>query len=701
MYTRLIIALFFFTSTCGAQTHRIDSLKKILPSLTGAVEVNALNALATEFYFYWVHSDSALKYAGLSYKKATEMNYNTGQVDALCIQAGVMGRLLGKPIEMADYARQAVTLAEKNKNLKSLSKAYYYLGVAKTIQGQYELANEPFEKARQFAIKANDKFSLGWAEQGIGFMHFKSSKFWKSFEHLIEAQQIGREINDSVLTTLSLVIIARTFNVVGDHQKALDYYHHAFRYSMPFIRLWSHHEDMAYAHLQLKQYDSALYYQRLNNYDLEHMTTDLKVRKKFMPFSVGYSIDIQLGQKKYDSVLMQMLPVIEKLRQSHDVIPFMQALMAVAKAYKEKGDYRKALHYTRDLYEATRLYPSKRLRKDAYEMLASVFEKLDQADSAYFYFKQYTTLNDSLETVQYAGRTALYLAASEGENKIRLLEKDREINQQQLALNKKKLQKESGLRNLLLVSLAVLVALSFLLFRNITLKRKNEKLRSEKEQSALKRKTLELEMQALRAQMNPHFIFNCLSAIDNLIQTNQADRATSYLARFARLIRGVLDSSKNNVVPFQKDFETLRLYLEMEQFRCNNKFSFDLKADEELLSGDYKIPPLIIQPFIENAIHHGLLNKHDNNRRLEVDAQLQGEQIIFSVFDNGIGRKNAAIIKERNKPGQQSYGIAITTERIHLHNKSSNGTDVEILDLEEAGVGSGTQAIIRINNPET
>ena len=93
-------------------------------------------------------------------------------------------------------------------------------------------------------------------------------------------------------------------------------------------------------------------------------------------------------------------------------------------------------------------------------------------------------------------------------------------------------------------------------------------------------------MQALRAQMNPHFIFNCLSAIDDLIQTTQPDKATAYLARFASLIRGVLDSSKNNLVPFDRDFETLRLYLELEQFRCNNKFRYELKADKELLDGD-------------------------------------------------------------------------------------------------------------------
>ena len=332
------------------------------------------------------------------------------------------------------------------------------------------------------------------------------------------------------------------------------------------------------------------------------------------------------------------------------------------------------------------------------EVLASVFKNLHQNDSAYFYFVKYTVVKDSMETIQFAGRTALYLAASEAESKIRLLTKDKEINQQQLALNKKELQKKTAFQLFLIISITVLVSISVLFIRNINLRRKNDRLLNQHVQSGLQQKAMELEMQALRAQMNPHFIFNCLSAIDNLIQTNQADNATAYLARFAKLIRSVLESSKNNRVTFQQDFETIRLYLEMEQFRCNNKFNYQLTADNELLHGDYKVPPLIVQPFVENAIHHGLLNKNDSNRQLQVHAQLKDEHIIYSITDNGIGRKKAAIIKQVNKPDQRSYGIAITKERIHLHNKSEVNGDLEITDLEHNGIAAGTKAIIRINS---
>ncbi len=225
------------------------------------------------------------------------------------------------------------------------------------------------------------------------------------------------------------------------------------------------------------------------------------------------------------------------------------------------------------------------------------------------------------------------------------------------------------------------------------LRRRIKTIRHEAE---MKQTISETEMMALRAQMNPHFIFNCLNAIDNLIQTNQKEKATTYLAKFAKLIRSVLDSSKNNVVPFQNDYESLQLYLQMEQFRCNNKFIYELKAEEELLNSDYKLPPLIIQPFVENAIHHGLLNKQTGERKLYVAATLEKDTIKYTVTDNGVGRERAQELKEINKPGHESYGISITKERIHLYNQNGKSNDITITDLSENGLPAGTKIEIRL-----
>ncbi|HEY8690315.1 MAG TPA: two-component regulator propeller domain-containing protein [Chitinophagaceae bacterium] len=218
-----------------------------------------------------------------------------------------------------------------------------------------------------------------------------------------------------------------------------------------------------------------------------------------------------------------------------------------------------------------------------------------------------------------------------------------------------------------------------------------------KHEAALKQKIAETEMQALRAQMNPHFIFNCLNAIDNLIQTNQKDKATTYLARFAKLIRVVLDSSKNNVVPFYKEYEALNLFLQLEQFRCSNKFEYELYADDEITNGGYKVPPLLIQPFIENAIHHGLMNKTGNDKKLSIQIGIKNETIHYSITDNGIGRQKAFEIKTLNKPEHVSYGIDISRERVHLYNKNENEKNVVITDLYTNGSPAGTMVEVSIN----
>ncbi|HTH31614.1 MAG TPA: histidine kinase [Lacibacter sp.] len=698
MYSRLFILFFFFHHAfINAQTHSIDSMRKRLPSLVGTARIECLNRLGEQFCYHWIHADSALHYSGLAFQQASSFGYKKGVSEALILEAAVYGKLLGQPQEMLIKSKKAIEAIRGTNDQRTLSVAYRSFALSLALLGDYIGSVDTAITAYQIAVKANDKQLKGWAAETIGFVYTKKGEYWKAFEYLIEAQKTGKETGDSLLTSMSTAFIARSFNRVGDPKKALEYYYEFLRYATAFVLLWPHLEDIAYAHLQLKQYDSVLYYQHRHRQNIEALTTDHVVRKKFVSSLWGFSTDIQLVQKKYDSVLMQILPGLELQRQNKDVVPLMYSLLVTGKAYLGKQNHSASLRYMRELYQRAGGIENRQFLKDAAQQLTIIFEQLKQSDSAFFYYKRYSSLKDSMETAQYAGRTALYLVASEADSKIRLLQKNEALQQQRLILNKKEIQKQVQLKNILIIGFIMAIMFSMMIGSNLILKRKNEKLRNDQEQSALRQKTLELEMQALRAQMNPHFIFNCLSAIDNLIQTNQPDKATTCLSRFAKLVRGVLDSSKNNLVPFEKDFETMKLYLEMEKFRCNNKFNFELQADEELLHGDFKVPPLIIQPFIENAIHHGLLNKMDCNRQLMINAHLEDEHIIYSITDNGIGRKKAYAIKQMNKPDQQSYGLEITRERIQLHNRNVMETDLVISDLEEAGMPAGTKAVVRIN----
>jgi tetratricopeptide (TPR) repeat protein len=668
----------------SAQTYRIDSMKQVLPSLEAKEKIDCLNAIAWQFNFNFIRADSALHYTGLAWKDASDIKYNNGMALSGLISGDVLGRLMGHVDSMEARARKSISLLKSSNNPELLSLAWYKVSIACNSEGKYQAALDAAAMARQVAGRAKDQLALGWAMQAAGVIYCHHGEYWKSFENLIEAQRIGKEMNDSLLVSTSLAFIGRCFNIVGDPNTAMLYYHQAMQYATPFLLLWPHMEDMAYACLQLKQYDSVLYYQQKHRNNLEVYAQEAVVRKKFDAFFWGYSVEVQLARKQFDEVIGSLEPALPQLRGHADVIPLMQSLLILGKAYQAKGNTGIALSYIRELLDTAQQLISPQYIRDANQLLAVLYEQVHKPDSAFAAYKRYTLIKDAMDTTRFVQRTALYLAASGAE--------------QQIASSKKELLKQQQLQRIMMVSLAIVLLLFLLVIRNIILKRKNEKLQSEQSQQALKRKGLELEMQALRAQMNPHFIFNCLSAIDNLIQTSQPDMATTYLARFASLIRGVLDSSKNNLVPFQRDFETLKLYLEMEQFRCNNKFSWSLEANRDLLNGDYKIPPLIIQPFVENAIHHGLLNKPGTNRQLRITAELEGQYIIYAVADNGVGRIKAGTLKQLNKPEHNSYGIAITQERIQLHNRTNASGDVVITDLFEAGLPSGTTAVVRISN---
>jgi ligand-binding sensor domain-containing protein len=212
-------------------------------------------------------------------------------------------------------------------------------------------------------------------------------------------------------------------------------------------------------------------------------------------------------------------------------------------------------------------------------------------------------------------------------------------------------------------------------------------------QAHLKQKMAETEMMALRAQMNPHFIFNCISSIDNFIQDNDKDNASAWLGRFAKLIRNILDNSRHEVVPFWKDWETLRLYTELEQLRAGGVFACVMEADEALLNGHYRLPPLIIQPYVENAIHHGLLHRRNAGGMLTITARLREQQLAFVIEDNGIGREKAAALKVFNTATHSSYGMQLSGERVRLFNNQPG--QVVITDLKDAtGNAAGTRVTI-------
>jgi ligand-binding sensor domain-containing protein/two-component sensor histidine kinase len=216
------------------------------------------------------------------------------------------------------------------------------------------------------------------------------------------------------------------------------------------------------------------------------------------------------------------------------------------------------------------------------------------------------------------------------------------------------------------------------------------RFRTMRSEAGMKEQIAKTEMMALRAQMNPHFIFNCINGIDALILSDDKYQATIYLNKFAMLIRNILDSSKQHTISVSKDLETLRLYIELEQWRHENKFTAEIRTNETVFDEDYKVPPLVVQPYVENAILHGLRHRTDNKGKLSIDIFKKNDQLIYIIEDNGVGRTAASQDKQH-----RSYGMEINLGRLKLFNKGSS-TPVQVTDLTEDGRATGTRVEISL-----
>jgi sensor histidine kinase YesM len=216
-------------------------------------------------------------------------------------------------------------------------------------------------------------------------------------------------------------------------------------------------------------------------------------------------------------------------------------------------------------------------------------------------------------------------------------------------------------------------------------------LKSEKQKAELHQKATELEMQALRAQMNPHFIFNCLNSINRFIFKNETRAACDYLTGFSRLIRMVLLHSQKKLIPLEDELEMLRLYLNMERLRFKDAFDYHIKTTNSVETSSIFIPPLLLQPFCENAIWHGLMHK-EGPGHLNIELNETDDVLNCTITDNGIGLKKAAEYKSKSALHEKSFGLKITRERLSLLNTGSTGKTFYKMEdvLDEKGEVAGT-----------
>lgn len=315
-----------------------------------------------------------------------------------------------------------------------------------------------------------------------------------------------------------------------------------------------------------------------------------------------------------------------------------------------------------------------------YKLLSDLFAKQEDFAKSLEYYKKAKTIDEVLmnETnVRYVNDILFKYDTEKKNNQIQALARENELVRLKLRKNE----------NTFLVStllLALLALILYILYRQYQLK--NEK------------KLLTLEQSMLRSQMNPHFLFNSLNSIKLYIINNEKKNAVYYLNKFSKLVRKILEASSLKEISLSEELETIELYMNIENIRFSNEIKFKIEIEEGIDTELIKIPSLILQPFLENAIWHGLSSK-EGDKSIWIEVKKENDYFTaISIYDNGIGRAAAEVIKENKVLKRKSIGIDITKERLANFSKDyENSFDFKMVDLfDDNNNPNGTKVTIHI-----
>jgi len=593
IYVFFFLQLSSFFISVFAQRTKIDSLKLALPSLHDSSKVDCLNVLSLAYSY--LNADTAKSYAQKAYTGATDINYLRGEAMSLNNDARIAGhRFHDFPLQ-EKISLQTIQLYKNGNDEKVLADAYMNLALAFFCQSYFDRSTEACTMVIQLSKKIGDKKAIGEALAMLGSICFETGDYEKSFEYFNESLGLFKNINDTYNTAILLAKVGDLYRLAGDHKTALNFYFQSLEYPKGPSVLWHPLVDLGDTYYSLEQFDSTLYDQEKYIQTIKSLT----IKSNYITYPEVRMAEMHIASKEYDKALALLITELKTSKAKNEGNQVMRLLLDIGRAYEGKKDYAKAFSYTKDLLEKSQKQKAKQYIRDGYKLMFILYDQLHRLDSAYSYFQKYTYMKDSVALDEFSKKLAIYKAAKENEKKqaqIELLNNEKLINQQQLQLSEQQLKGESFQKNILFGGVLLLVVLGFIIFRNVMLKQKNEanrheiikqeltlqKLESERTKSEFQQRATELEMQALRAQMNPHFIFNSLNSINRFILQNNKAQASEYLTKFSKLVRLILQNSQVSLIPLESELESLQLYLELEAVRFDHHFEFKINIEGDL-----------------------------------------------------------------------------------------------------------------------
>ncbi len=632
-YTSTLLLFYFCFNNAYAQAPKLDSLIKAAQDYTKE-DSNRVKLLNDiAFYEQYVDPGKGLRYAEMAIVLARKINDAPGLARAYYVM-GVDYLRSDQVSKTLEYMRKAAQLYESQNNLTELAKVYNTMGAAYLPHKEhYKDALEYLNKAVVIYNSQGGNQLLPHSILNMAILYKRMDSVALSIQHFNEALRLFKQYSPE-----NKQLEARIYGGLGDAY---------IEFSASALQATGFVGD---------KYDTAAYYVQKALDVFNQLSSEDGKTANYRRLATIY-----LAQKKYSLALDNAY---------------------MAKQIADKGGFLA-------------------MKADAVTVLSEINAASGHFDSAYAYLQQYTVLNDSLLNDEKERELI------EKEMQYQFDKKEDSLRFQNALLNKNHMLGQLQLRQQWLYSVGALLLLlalgGFLYYRNrskqakLTLQLEKQRAEQKQRESEFERKLSDAALHSLRSQMNPHFIFNCLNSIKLYAVENNQDAATGYLGKFSRLMRLVLENSKSDRISLQQEIETLQLYMEMEAMRFKEKLHYDINIADNVDTDYIEIPPMLIQPYIENAIWHGLMPK-ENGGTIAVSFNCQDNNLKIIVTDNGVGRAKSAELKSKSATAHKSFGMSITHERIELINQMyKTNISVTVNDLyNEQGMAQGTEVIIDI-----
>jgi len=587
----------------------------------------------------------------------------------------------------AEYVTKSL-LISKNLTNKQQAISYKVLGEIYLFWKQYDLAISNFKRSLKLEKTASVQLSLAKS-------YFNSQVY-------TSAISIYKSIDVNQLSNWEKVVL---YEELGDVYSAEKEYITAEKYYSKGLAIANKHlitpkvtdlnsklGKVSFSQGKVQQattyFDSSL---NLASHENEQRAVVEKERVADF-YNSNQQFDQEIALRKRNLSTLETLDtevLTENNFNESDSLTTQKSNYKIASAYVQQAKYDDAIPYLEKSISEANKKSDLTIEKDATRKLSEVYKTVGEYTKALETYQSYVDLVDKAylkKEQEIANVSKVSRDLRKQQQRVTGLEDERKLSENKLLLASKdnELQNERNKQQniviyALLAGLLLLLLLAFYMYRNIRQQRVNNNL---------------LALKSLRSQMNPHFIFNALNSVNSFIASNDERTANRYLTDFSKLMRSVLENSEEDFISLAKEIELLELYTKLEHFRFQDKFEYNISIDDTIVIDDFVIPPMLLQPYIENAVWHGLRYKEEKGL-LQINLKaLTNNELQIIIEDNGVGRTKSKALKTDHQKKQNSKGMGNIKKRVAILNEMyADKVDVYIEDIVDDG---GTKVVLTL-----